>query len=52
MKIRGLKVAVRRHVRNAFSRIDPARYHQEASYVAALFAKLDDVHRSDARIEF
>lgn len=44
---------MRRHVIAAVSRIDPTRYHQEPAYVAALFAKLDDVvlDRADARVE-
>jgi hypothetical protein len=35
--------AVRRHIAHAVSRVDPVRYRQEPNYVAALFAKLDDV---------
>jgi hypothetical protein len=54
MRIRGLKVAVRRHVMRAVARIDPDRYRHEAAYVAALLAKLDDVvlDRPDVRVEF
>jgi hypothetical protein len=54
MRIRGLKVAIRRHVLRTVSRLDPARYRQEAAYVAALFARLDDdvLERPDARVEF
>jgi hypothetical protein len=54
MKIRGLRVAVRQHVLKAVSRLDPIRYRQEAAYVAALFARLDDVvvSRPDVSVEF
>lgn len=37
------KQALKRHVGRAVARIDPARYSQEPAYVAALFARLDDV---------
>ncbi len=54
MRIRGLKAAIRQHVAKAVERLDPQRYRQEAAYVAALFARLDDVvlDRPDARVEF
>jgi len=54
MRIRGLKPAVRHHVRRAVARLDPARYQQEPAYIAALFARLDDVvlERADAKVEF
>lgn len=53
MKVRGLRTAMRRHVQAAVARLDPARYHQEPAYVAALFAKLDDVviDRPGTRVE-
>jgi hypothetical protein len=35
--------ALRRRILSAVSRLDPLRYSQEPSYVAALFARLDDV---------
>jgi hypothetical protein len=41
------------YVSKAVARLDPARYRQEAAYVAALFARLDGVayHRRDLTIE-
>lgn len=35
--------ALRMHVRDAVGRLDPKRYRHEAGFVAAVFAKLDDV---------
>jgi hypothetical protein len=35
--------ALTRHISRVVARLDPARYHQEPAYVAALFARLDSV---------
>jgi hypothetical protein len=42
-----------RHVSHVVARLDPARYEQEAAYVAALFARLDAVvdHSPDFTLE-
>jgi hypothetical protein len=37
------KLALARHVTRVVERLDPARYRQEPAYVAALFARLDEV---------
>lgn len=42
--------ALNRHVARVVERLDPARYHQEPAYVAALFARLDAVVYRGAEI--
>jgi len=48
------KKAITRHISRVVARLDPARYHQEPVYVAALFARLDEVvyQGRDLTIEF
>jgi hypothetical protein len=50
---RGAARALSNYVAKAVSRLDPARYRQEAAYVAALFARLDGVvyHKPNLSIE-
>jgi hypothetical protein len=38
-----VRSAISKRISHAVSRIDPLRYRQEPNYIAALFAKLDDV---------
>jgi hypothetical protein len=49
----GASRALSRHVSKAIARLDPARYRQEAAYVAALFARLDGMvyHGRELTIE-
>jgi hypothetical protein len=49
----GAARALSRYVSKAVERLDPARYRQEAAYVAALFARLDGIvyHRPNLTIE-
>lgn len=50
---RGAARALSNYVAKAVGRLDPARYRQEAAYVAALFARLDGVvyHKPNLSIE-
>lgn len=50
---RGAARALSNYIAKAVNRLDPARYRQEAAYVAALFARLDGVvyHKPNLSIE-